>query len=77
MNDIDELFRGLGARIIARRGRVDEMVTNVVLDDLRDESIERPAASCDLLKDGRALGLGLDRTLDGLQLSAHASDAGQ
>jgi hypothetical protein len=49
VDDLDELLGGLGARIVARRRRVDEMVANVVFDHLRNESVERTPTSGYLL----------------------------
>jgi hypothetical protein len=39
VDDLDELLGGFGTRIIARCGRVDDMVADVFLNHLPDESI--------------------------------------
>lgn len=64
MHDLNQLFGSLGTRIATRCGRVDEMVTDVVFDNFRDEAVERAPTRGDLLQDRRTLGLGLDSTLN-------------
>src|SRR5579862_4667763 len=44
VDDVDQLFGRLGARVIARGSRVDHVLADVILDDLGDEAVERSAA---------------------------------
>jgi high affinity Mn2+ porin len=77
VHDLNQLFGSLGTRIATRCGRVDEMVTDVVFDNFRDEAVERAPTRGDLLQDRRTLGLGLDSTLNRFQLAAYAPNPGQ
>jgi hypothetical protein len=77
VDNLDELLRGLRAWIIAGCGRIDDMFADMVLNHLRDQSVEGALARCYLLQNGCAPGLHLHRTLNGFQLATDASDPGQ
>lgn len=77
MHDLDKLLGGLGPWIAARRGRVDDVVANVVFNHLGDEPVERSATGHDLLKNGCTIGARLYGTFNRFQLAADASDPGQ
>ena len=49
MHDLDQLFRGLGARIIARQRGIDHVLENIVLHHLGDEAVERASTGRRLL----------------------------
>ena len=70
MDDLDQLLRRLGAWIAARSRRIDEVLENVILDHLGDESVQRAAAGGGLLQHGRATRILFDAPLDGVELSA-------
>ena len=55
---------GEGARIVGCGFRLDHVLADMVLDDFRDEAVERAAASGRLLQYPRAFGIRLDRALD-------------
>jgi len=74
VDDLDELLRGPGTWIATRRGRVNNMVADMVFNHLRDESIERSPTGRDLLQNRCAIGPRLHCTLDRFQLAANASD---
>jgi hypothetical protein len=77
VDDLDELLRGLRAWIISGCGRIDDMFADMVLDHLRDQSVEGAPARGDLLQHRCALGLHLHRALNSFQLATDASDPGQ
>lgn len=74
MDDTDQLLGGAGARIVPRRFRIDHMLADMALDDLRDESVEGAAAGSRLLEDGRAPGFLLESAFNRVKLTADAPD---
>ena len=54
---------------------VDEVRTNVVLDDLGEQTIERPSAARQEVHDFRAVGLRFERGFNGLDLPADPANA--
>ena len=77
MHDLDQLFGGDHARIIALRVRIEHVLANVVLDHLGDEPVERaPARGC-LLQDAGALVIRFHGALDSVDLAAQALQAVQ
>jgi hypothetical protein len=77
VDDLDELFGGLGAWIVARSGRVDDMVADVFFNHFGHEPIERSSTGHDLLQDCRTIGFTFHGTFNRFQLAADASDARQ
>jgi hypothetical protein len=77
VDDLDELLSGLGTRIAARCGGVNDMVADVVFNHLRDESLERASTGRDLLQNRSTIGLHFHCALNGLELPACAPDPGQ
>src|SRR4029077_94004 len=77
MDDLDELLGGLSTWIVPRSRRVDDMLTDMVLDHLRDEAVERAATRGDLLQNRGTVGLHLHRTFNRFELSPNTSNPGQ
>ena len=77
MDDLDELFGGLGAWIAAPCGRVDDMVANMFFNHFRDEPVEGSPTGHYLLKNRRTIGLGLHGTFNRFQLATDPSDPRQ
>ena len=72
MHDIDEFFGRSDLRSIARLTRVDHVLANVVLDDLRDKTVQGAAAGGGLLQDGGTFVIRIDGAFDRFDLTAHA-----
>jgi hypothetical protein len=77
MDDLDELFGSRHARVVALGPRVDHVLANVVLDHLGNEAIQGTPAGGGLLKYIGTVLAHLDCALNGLELTAQASDAVQ
>ena len=77
MDNLDELFGGFGPWIVARCGRIDDMVADMLFNHFRNESVEGSPTSRDLLQNCCTIGLCLHRTFNRFQLAADASDPGQ
>jgi hypothetical protein len=77
VDDLDELFRGSGPWMVACRGRVNDMVANMVFNHLGDEPVQRSSTGRDLLQNRCTICLRLDGTFNGLQLATDATDPGQ
>ena len=75
MDDLDQLLSGLGTGIAFGQIGIDQMLADVILKNLSDESLQGSAASCGLLKDPRALLVTLDSALDRLDLPLDALEA--
>ena len=75
MHNIDQFLGRGDLRRIPRLARIDHMFTDVVLDDLRDKAVQGAAARGGLLKDHCAFVVGIDGTLDRLDLAPHAFEA--
>ena len=74
MNNLDQLLRGAGARIVPRRFRVDDMLPDMAFDHLGDEPVKGTAASGRLLQHRGAAGFLLKRTFNGVELATNAPD---
>jgi len=75
MDDVDQFFRGLGARIVARCRGIHHVFADMVLDHLGDEAVECAAAGRRLLQDRAARAVGVEQAFDGIDLTAYASKA--
>lgn len=74
MHNFDQLVGGKALRAIGRGCGIHQTFTNMVLDHLADEPIERtPAGSC-LLQHSCAVPVLFDRTLNRFDLPAHAPE---
>jgi hypothetical protein len=75
VDDVDQFLSRDDARVIAWRSRVEHVLADVILDHFGDEAIEgTPTGGC-LLQHAGALEIGLDRPLDGIDLTAQAFEA--
>ena len=72
MNDLDERFGGKCLRRVAAGSRIDHVFSNVVLDHLRDETVQGTATRGCLLKDRGTFIVRVDGTLHRLDLPTHA-----
>lgn len=74
MDDLDQFLGGPGARIVAVRLGIKDMLADMTLDDLGNQPIEGTAARGRLLQHGCAADLLLQRSFHRIELSADASD---
>ena len=72
LDDVDELFGGLGAAVGGIRLWIHHVFADVIFDHFRDEAIERAATRGRLLQYRGALLFRVQRPFDGLQLTAHS-----
>jgi hypothetical protein len=70
LDHIDQLFRAFGLGGIAFPRRVDDMNSNVVLDDLCDQAIQGAACRYDEMEHVRAGFLLFECPLNGLDLAS-------
>ncbi len=75
MDDLHQLFRSLSAGIVFRQVRIDQMLADMILKDLRDEALQGSTTRGGLLEDPRALLFAFDSTLDSLNLPFDALQA--
>jgi len=71
VDDADQLVRRHPLAAVVRRGRIDQMFADMILQHLGDEPFQRAAARRCLLQHLRTFAIGLDRPLDRVDLSAH------
>ena len=72
MHDIDEFLSGGRQRGILRLARIHHVFTNVVLNNLRDKTIQGASAGVGLLQYRRAFIIRIDGAFDRLDLTPHA-----
>jgi hypothetical protein len=72
---VDQFLGGDDARIVARCARVQHMLANVIFDHFGDEAIESASTGSRLLQNPGTLEIGLDRSLNGVDLTAQALEA--
>lgn len=70
MDDRDELLCRLHPGIVTWSVRVHHMLANMILYHLANEALKRSTARGGLLQDPRALAIGLNRSLNRLDLTA-------
>src|SRR3974390_606442 len=75
MDDVDQFLGRLDPRVLASGIRVEHVLADVILDHLRDETVERSAARSGLLQHAGAFLVGFDRALDGADLSAQTAQS--
>jgi len=73
---IDQLACGLSAGDVLVEFRIGDVLADMVLDQLRRQSADSAPDGCDEVQDLSTGNLGLERSLDGLDLPLQASDAG-
>src|SRR5580700_7598920 len=74
LHDVDEFVRGLGARLTGMRSASDEVLTDVILDDFRQQAAHGAAACRQQLHDPAAIRILIQRPLDRLDLPTQAAE---
>jgi hypothetical protein len=75
MDNFDQFFGRLSARIFSWRAEIDKMFANVVFDNFSDEPFKCAATGGRLLQDANAFLFALDSPLDGFDLTLDAAKA--
>jgi hypothetical protein len=75
MNNLDKFLGRKGLRSFTPHTRIEHVFSNVIFDDLGDESVQGSPAGSGLLKNSCTLIISLDRAFDRLDLTAQAFEA--
>jgi len=73
--NLDELLLGVACMAVFGRLRLDEVRSDVVFKDDREEAVHGTSATGDLLQYVHASLLFLERTFDGINLATNATHA--
>src|ERR1700674_6048597 len=74
LHDVDEFVRGVGARLTGMRSARHEVLTDVILDDFRQQAAHGAAACGQQLHDPAAIRVLIQRPLDRLDLPTQAAE---